>query len=91
MMSKVTMADPISVKKESQPETKDLSLSFKSLKRSLKETLERLETIGINDIDLNEESLNLKSIITQKNKTIEDQAKEIERLSLIIEQQNAQM
>ena len=83
-MSKATMSSPFSVKVESGSATKDISSSFKSLKRSLKDTLERLETIGINDSELGDEVSMLKSQIMLKDKIIEDQALELERLKLIL-------
>ena len=77
------MNQPLRLKTDSNSET--MSASFKSLKRSLKETLERLETIGINDSESGDELSMLRLSLSQKDKIIEDQASEIERLRKIVE------
>lgn len=72
------MSSPVALKPES---TKEVSDSFKNLKKTLKDTLERLETIGINDIDPPDELVSLKAQIAQKDKLINEQAQVIEKLS----------
>ena len=78
------MGLPVPGKKESGLGSKDMSNTFKSLKRSLKDTLERLETIGIDNSDANDELSTLKFQVSQKNKIIEDQAAEIDALRDIL-------
>lgn len=78
-MARVAMSSPLPLKNEPQS-SKDISNAFKSLKRSLKDTLERLETIGINDIESSEDIPGLKAQLIQKDRIIQDQSSEIERL-----------
>ncbi|OMJ90210.1 hypothetical protein SteCoe_7507 [Stentor coeruleus] len=82
-MARVAMSSPLPLKNEPQS-SKDISNAFKSLKRSLKDTLERLETIGINDIDSSEDILGLKAQLLQKDRVIQDQSAEIERLKSLL-------
>ncbi|OMJ78466.1 hypothetical protein SteCoe_21705 [Stentor coeruleus] len=82
-MARVAMSSPLPLKNEPQS-SKDVSNAFKSLKRSLKDTLERLETIGINDIDSSEDISVLKAHLLQKDRIIQDQSSEIERLKSLL-------
>ena len=77
-MSRLVMSSPITLKPES---TKEVSDSFKSLKKTLKDTLERLETIGINDIEPPDELVSLKAQLAQKDKLINEQSQLIEKLT----------
>lgn len=77
-MSRLVMSSPLTLKPES---TKEVSDSFKSLKKTLKDTLERLETIGINDIEPPDELVSLKAQIAQKDKLINEQSQIIEKLT----------
>lgn len=77
-MSRLVMSSPVTLKPESSKEVSD---SFKNLKKTLKDTLERLETIGINDIDPPDEVVTLKAQLAQKDKLINEQSQIIEKLS----------
>lgn len=86
-MAKVTMGLPVPGKKESGLGSQDMSSAFKSLKRSLQDTLERLEqleTIGINDSDAGDEISRLKLELSEKNKIIEKQAAEMDALRHVL-------
>jgi hypothetical protein len=65
-----------------RPESsKEVSDSFKSLKKSLKDTLERLETIGISDFEPPDELITLKAQLAQKEKIIQEQSVMIDKMS----------
>lgn len=83
-MAKVTMGNPLPSKGEVVGSGKDLTGTFKSLKRSLKDTLERLETIGLTDLNSGDEVSDLKIQLAQKEKTIEELTGEIKRLSILL-------
>ena len=77
-MSRLVLSSPAPVRPES---SKDVSDSFKSLKKSLKDTLERLETIGINDFEPPDELVSLKAQLLQKEKINQAQSNIIDKLS----------
>lgn len=77
-MSKLVLSSPAPIRPEGP---KDQSDPFKSLKQSLKQTLERLETIGINDFEAPDELISLKAQLAQKEKIIQEQSSIIDKLS----------
>ena len=84
-MERISIGIPIPLKDEVQSPAKDLGSSFKSLKRSLKDTLERLEAVGINEIAPIDEVTMLRIQLSQKEKIIQNQALEIERLKSLLQ------
>lgn len=82
-MARISIGSPL-LSKDDLQKNKDLTNSFKSLKKSLKETLERLETIGVNDFEAPDELTMLKAQVLQKDKIISEQAQQIEKLSHLV-------